>query len=211
VGMKIVTLLVTRSKSCAVKTLHTVLRINIKCIQKQVDNQIAYVNDDPFQKAEMIQNFMKTYDRIIFIDFGVSMDDETITKCFEPHEHVGCLVFPGVKEGVDWDLFKSKVRSDSTEPIEQMGLHFDTEVGMKISNDIYRVKSTEAKAWVMNTKNVMKSLKKSGGGAKVYARMFEKFLEQDVRIYAYTASKLTITYTHECVSNILNAAGVKVN
>jgi len=41
--------------------------------------------------------------------------------------------------------------------------------------------------------------------------MFEKFVEQGVRIYAFTAAKLTMTYTHECVSNILNAAGVKVN
>ena len=208
--MKLATILVTRSKSCHVKTLHTVLRINIKCIQKSIDNEITYVDDEPFQKADMVQKYMKTHDRIIFIDFGISMDDATIAQCFEPHEHVGCLVFPGVKEGVDWELFKSKVKSESTEPIEQMGLTFDTEIGMKISNDIYRVKSTEAKAWMMNTKNVMKTLKKSGG-VKVYAKMFEKFLEQDVRIYAFTASKLTMTYTHECVSNILNAAGVKVN
>lgn len=208
--MKLATILVTRSKSCHVKTLHTVLRINIKCIQKNIDNEITYVDDEPFQKADMVQKYMKTHDRIIFIDFGISMDDATIAQCFEPHEHVGCLVFPGVKEGVDWELFKSKVKSESTEPIEQMGLNFDTEIGMKISDDIYRVKSTEAKAWMMNTKNVMKTLKKSGG-VKVYAKMFEKFLEQDVRIYAFTASKLTMTYTHECVSNILNAAGVKVN
>lgn len=208
--MKIATILVTRSKSCHVKTLHTVLRINIKCIQKSIDNEITYVDDEPFQKADMVQKYMKTHDRIIFIDFGISMDDATIAQCFEPHEHVGCLVFPGVKEGVDWELFKSKIKSESTEPIEQMGLNFDTEIGMKISDDIYRVKSTEAKAWMMNTKNVMKTLKKSGG-IKVYAKMFEKFLEQDVRIYAFTASKLTMTYTHECVSNILNAAGVKVN
>jgi hypothetical protein len=41
--------------------------------------------------------------------------------------------------------------------------------------------------------------------------MFQKFLQQGVRIYAFTAAKLTQTYTHECISNILNAAGVKVN
>lgn len=179
-------------------------------MQKSIDNEITYVDDEPFQKADIVQKYIKTHDRIIFIDFGISMDDATIAQCFEPHDHVGCLVFPGVKEGVDWELFKSKVKSESTEPIEQMGLNFDTEIGMKISNDIYRVKSTGAKAWMMNTKNVIKTLKKSGG-VKIYAKMFEKFLEQDVRIYAFTASKLTMTYTHECVSNILNAAGVKVN
>ena len=209
--MNIVTILVTRSKACHVKTLHTVLRINVQCLQKNINNQITYVDDDPFQKAEAVQKFMKTCDRIIFIDFGISLDDDSIKQCFEPHDTVGCLVFPGVKEGVDWGLFKAKINDGSSEPVTQMGLHFDTEVGMKISEDIYRVKTTEARAWVMNTKNVTKALKKSGDGTKIYAKMFEKFVEQGVRIYAFTASKLTMTYTHECLSNILNAAGVKVN
>ena len=31
------------------------------------------------------------------------------------------------------------------------------------------------------------------------------------KIYVFTASKLTMTYTHECVSNLLNAAGIKAN
>ncbi len=58
--MKLVTLLVTRSKSCSVKTLHTVLRINLTCMQKGVDNEISYVDDDPFLKAEIVERFMKT-------------------------------------------------------------------------------------------------------------------------------------------------------
>jgi hypothetical protein len=210
--MKIVTLLVTRSKSCHVKTLHSVLRINITCLQKGFDNEIAYVDDDPFMKAETIQRYMKSHDRIIFVDFGVGLDDNSIAQCFEKHTNVGCLVFPGVKEGVDWELFKSKVKDGSSEPVGQMGLHFDTEVGMKISDNIYRVDSTNAKAWFMNTKNVIKSIKdKKSSKWTVNPKMFEKFIEQSVRIYAFTAAKLTMTYTHECVSNILNAAGVKVN
>ena len=58
--MNIVTILVTRSKACHVKTLHTVLRINVQCLQKNINNQITYVDDDPFQKAEAVQKFMKT-------------------------------------------------------------------------------------------------------------------------------------------------------
>ena len=68
--MNIVTILVTRSKSCHVKTLHTVLRINVQCLQKNINNQIAYVDDDTFLKAEMVQHYIKNNDRIIFIDFG---------------------------------------------------------------------------------------------------------------------------------------------
>ena len=210
--MKLVTLLVTRSKSCSVKTLHTVLRINLTCMQKGVDNEISYVDDDPFLKAEIIERFMKTHDRIIFVDFGVALDDASVAECFEKHEKVGMVVFPGVKDGIDWGLFKHKIKSGSSEPVEQMGLNFDTDVSMKISDDIYRVKSTQAKAWFMNTKNTIKSIKdKKSGKWVVNPKMFEKFIDQGVRIYAFTAAKLTLTYTHECISNILNAAGVRVD
>jgi hypothetical protein len=210
--MKCATIIVTRSKASCVKTLHAVLRLNIQCLQRKFDNQIVYVNDDPFEKAETVQKCMRTCDRIIFIDFGVGVDDASLSMCLDNHEGVGCLVFPGVKEGVDWGMFKEKLKSESVEPVSQMGLHFDTTVGKKISENIYQVTSTDPKAWIMNTKHVIKSIKdKKTGNWKLSPKMFEKFREQGVRIYAFTASKLTMTYTHECVSNILNAAGVKVN
>jgi hypothetical protein len=210
--MKCVTILTTRSKACHVKTLHAILRLNIRCLRKKIDNQIAYVNDDPYEKAEMVQRFIKTYDRIIFFDFGVGVDDMSLDQCLDKHDGVGCLVFPGVREGIDWTLFKQKVREGSKEPVNQMGLHFDTEIDKKISEDIYSVVKTDAKAWMMNTKNVIKHIKdKKTGNLKIYPKMFDKFREQNVRMYAFTAAKLTMSYTHECVSNILNAAGVKVN
>jgi len=195
-----------------VKTLHAVLRLNMRCLKKSINNQIVYVNDDPFEKVDVIQKCMKTHDRILFIDFGIGTDDETLDHCFEPHDTVGCLVFPGVREGIDWKLFKEKVLGGSDEPVTQMGLHFDTDVAKKISKDIYNVNYTNARAWLMNTKNVIKSIKdKKTGNWKIHPKMFEKFKEQGVRIYAFTAAKLTMTYTHECLSNILNAAGVKIN
>ena len=208
--MKLVTILVTRSKSCHVKTLHAVLRLNIRCLQKKIDNQITYVDDDPYKKAEMVEKCMKTYDRIFFIDFGIGIDDASLDQVMESHEGVGCLVFPGVKEGIDWGMFKEKIRNDTDEPVSQMGLNFDTDVGSAVSKDIRKVDSTSAKVWIMNTKNVTKTLQKNKD-SKISPKMFEKFLRQNVRVYAFTAAKLTMTYTHECVSNILNAAGVKVN
>lgn len=210
--MKLVTILVTRSKACHVKTLHTILRINVKCLEKNVDNKIDYVNDETLEKIEKIQSYMKSHDRIIFIDFGIHMDDESIKQLFEPHDGVGCLVFPAVKDGIDWTLFKQKVRENSAEPVTQMGLHFDTEVGKAVSKDIRKVESTTARAWTMNTKNVLKVIKdKKTGSWKLVPDMFQKLLQQGVKIYAFTPAKLTMTYTHECVSNILNAAGVKLN
>jgi len=207
--MKLSTIVTTRSKSCSVKTLHTILKLNIKCVQKGVHNEITYVDDDPFKKAEIIQKNMKNADRVFFIDFGVSMDEGSINQVLEKHENVGCLVFPAVKEGIDWGLFRHKVKEGSEEPVYQMGLNFDTEITKKVSKDIYAVASTEAKAWVLFPRQVIKCIKDKKGDWKINAKMFEKFKESGVKIYAFTAAKLTITYAHECVSNILNAAGVQ--
>ena len=211
--MKLVTIIVARSKSCSVKTLHSILRLNLRCIQTNINNEIAYVDDDPFKKAEIIQSYMKKCDRILFIDFGIGVDDETLKQCIQPHEGVGCLVFPGVQEGVDWELFKNKINEGSDEPVNEMGLHYDTSVGKKISENIYNVVQTEARCWMMNPSLVIKKIKdKKTGSWKINPNgMFEKLKKQGVKIYAFTASKLTITYAHECISNILNAAGVKVS
>jgi hypothetical protein len=209
--MKITTLIVTRSKSCSVKTLHTILRLNIQCVQNGAQNEIVYVNDDPFEKIDMIQKCLPNCDKLFFIDFGISVDEESIKQIFENHEGVGVLVFPGVKEGIDWGLFKRKVKEGSSEPVSQMGLNFDTEVDKKISKDIYAVTSTQAKSWVMSSKNVIKNTKDKKGKWGLNVKMFEKLKEQKVKIYAFTAAKLTMSYPHECISNILNAAGVKSN
>ena len=184
--------------------------MNLKCIQSKFMNEIVFVDDDPYKKAEAVQRYIKLCDRIFFVDFGVGVDQDSINQVFEKHEGIGCLVFPGVKEGVDWDLFKAKVCNDAQEPVEQMGLHFDTEVSNKISDNIYSVKSTEARVWFINTKTAIKNVKdKKTGNVVIHPKMLEKFKEKGMKIYAFTAAKLAMTYTHECISNILNAAGVK--
>jgi len=213
--MRIATILVTRGKSCHVKTLHTILKFNIRCMKTGTENEVIFVNDEPFEKAEIIYKYLKSHDRIFFVDFGISVDEASLDKVFDKHDGVGCLVFPGVTEGIDWGMFKEKVVSKSKEPVEQIGLHFDTIVANRISDDIYAVNETSAKSWVMMNKNVMKHLKdKKNGAFKIHPRMknmFLKFKEAGIKIHAYTAAKLVMTYSHECVSNILNAAGVKSN
>jgi len=204
--MKFCTLIVTRSKSCSVKTLHTILKMNILCIQNNAQNEILYVNDDSFEKVDAIKKCLARCDRLFYVDFGINVDDESIKQLFQPHEGIGVLVFPGVKDGVDWGIFRHKVKEGSNEPVSQMGLNFDTDVGQKISTDIYKVNKTEARAWVMFSKNTLKKCKKFSA-----SNMFDTMLEQGVKIFAFTAAKLTMTYTHECISNILNAAGVKSN
>ena len=58
--MKFATIIVTRSKSCHVKTLHSILRFNLMCLQKQCENEVVFVNEDPFDKADIIAKYIKT-------------------------------------------------------------------------------------------------------------------------------------------------------
>jgi|TARA_R110000823_G_scaffold215651_1_gene345254 hypothetical protein len=207
--MKFCTIIVTRSKSCAVKTLHTILKFNVHCIRNGAENEIIFVNDDSIDKSKAIEDNITRCDRIFFIDFGIGVDEDSLEQLFKPHENIGFLVFPGVKDGVDWDMFKTKIKNEVDEPVEQMGLNFDTSVGKKISNDIYHVKTTDAKCWFMNCKNVLNGISDKRGKFTINTKYFKQAIEKNVKIYAFTAAKLVITYTHECISSILNAAGVK--
>lgn len=212
--MKLRTIVVTRSGACHVKTLHTILRCNIKSMQTDgVQHEIAFVNDDPYEKSDCIEKSMKTHDRVFFIDFGIHVDDNSLAVVFEPNENMHVIVFPAVMDGIDWTMFKDKVKSGSAEPTRQMGLHFDTDVSSCISENYYNVKSTRAKTWLMMCKPTIKHMKcRRTGDVKIHPKsvtMFEKFKENGVKIAAYTAANIVITYTHECVGNILNSAGIK--
>jgi len=58
--MKFATILVTRGKSCHVKTLHTILRFNLKCLQRgNTENEVVFVTMSPLIKAEIIHKYLK--------------------------------------------------------------------------------------------------------------------------------------------------------
>lgn len=214
--MKLATIIVTRNSSCHVKTLHTILRFNIRCIQNgTVQNEVTFVDDDPHKKSELISRLMKTHERIFFIDFGIHVDDDSLEMVLAKNDNYGVVVFPGVKEGVNWEAFKKKVKEGSTEPVEQMALEFDTDVIASVTEDVYTVKTTSAKSWVMMTKPVLKSIRdRRTGNYRIHPKMdvmFSNFKEQGVRLVAYTAAKLIHTYPHECIGNIINSSGVKAS
>ena len=207
--MKLNTIITIRSKSCHVKTLHTMLRLNILCLERGVQHEISYVNDDAHAKNDIIKRKMKDCDKLFFIEFGIHVDESSLLKIFENHD---CLVFPSASEGIDWEMFKMKVINNIDEPVEQIGLHFDTEIGQKVSDDIYKVIKTNPKSWVVKGPLMHKNLKnKKSPGITLPLRfdeMFERLGKNGMKIYAYSGAKLTVTYPHECLSNILEAAGV---
>jgi len=175
-------------------------------------HNINFVNDDAFERVEVIQRHIKLVDRILFIDYSIFIDPESLEKVFTDFKNSHCLVFPCVKDGVNWGTFQEKAVSESTEPIEQWGLDFDTELGQKIGDSMYWVKKTDPKCWVMETKHVNKILKGRKEPIKLPAKnseIFEKLIANGVKICAWTAARLVVTYPHECLSNILESAGVK--
>ena len=181
-------------------------------MHKGLHHNIIFVDDDPFEKAETIMKQLKIAERLIFIDYSVFVDLDTIDKMSTASfDQCSCMVFPCVKEGIKWDVFKNKV--DTTEPAEQVALEFDTVLGQKVGDSLYKVTSTDPKCWIMDTKPVLRSLRERKGEAiKIPAKnseMFDRFLSRGVKICAYTACRLTVTYPHECLSNILESAGVK--
>jgi hypothetical protein len=213
--MSDITFLITlRNKSMSVKTLHSLLNINIESLRNNKKISITYVNDDPFEKNDAIKKCLKTTSRIVNIDYGVGIDSNTIVKFFQstPAGFNG-VVFPIVVEGIDWGMFSEKVKNGSEEPVSQMGLNFDTEVGKKVNDDFYIVKSTTPSVWMIDTKAILKNMRvKKGEGVSLPVKkteLFKKFEENGIKLCAYVKSKISVTYTHECLGNILNAAGVK--
>ena len=212
--MKLSIIIVTRNSSIAVRTLHNLLNINGFSFTTENNTlELTYVNDDPFEKTKILTKKLKTSDKILFIEYGVSMDINSIKEIFKPLENnADCIIFPCVKPGVNWDMFKNKIKNKTEEPSNQMGLDFDTDVSNKISENYYKVKTTNPKCWIFNSKSIVKHLKeKKGDGLKLPSQneeLFNKILSRSNKVYAYVAANIHITYQHECLSNILNAAGI---
>lgn len=180
------------------------LQLAVKCIQCGHQINIQFVND-----ASNLSKIMKNSERILWIDYGSSLDVDSFDKIFEKTE---ITVFPAVTEGIDWSMFTEKIKSGSTEPVSQMGLNFDTVVDRKISDGLYTVKSTNPSIWVMDCKSVIQKLRDAKGeGLKLpytIEEFFQKCVDKKVKIQAYTKCNVLKHYSHECVGNILEAVGV---
>lgn len=207
--MKVSTVLVTRNKSITVKTLHLLLKLNIICLKTNIQNEINFVNDNPFEISACISKCLKSSDRILFVYYSLFIDENTIIKMLSkfPNGYNG-IVAPAVKEGINWDMFKQKVSEECSEPLEQMGLDFDTEVDRKINDDFWSVKTTNPRAWVIDTKSTIKAIRsKKGDGVTFPVHRDEIF--NKIKICAFVKARVILTYTHECLSNILESAGIK--
>lgn len=171
-------------------------------------HEIAFVNDHTSDRADILNKKIKTGDRILWLDYSVSLDQNSILKIFEVND---TLVFPSVIPKVDWGVFKAKTLSGSTEPANQMGLDFDTEVlkASKDDNTLWTISKTEPKVFCLDSKAVLKCLKNKGTKLSgENSKTFEILLNRKLKMYAYVEAEVILTATYECLGNIINAAGV---
>ena len=202
---------VTRNKSIAGTTLHTMMNMHMQCMVRGHHVEIHFVTD-----KTSLPKMIKSGERIMWLDYGTNIDEASIIKAIEPFEKgVQILVFPAVKEGIDWDRFVKRTREGSTEPVHQRGLVFDTEVGKKIVDDIYDVTKTSSRVWAMDAKPVDKKIR--GGKVPIVLpltnneAMFECLRKEGIKIGVLSTATVICHYVHECLGNILEASGVQVN
>lgn len=200
----------TRNKSITVKTLHSLLKINIFCMQHGDQVLLTYVKDDHFEIQNTINKKIKNVDRLCFIDYSVFIDEDSISKLFGkfPNGYNG-MVLPAVKEGINWDMFREKIAKGSDETVSQMGMEFDTEVDKRIDDDMWSVISTKPRVWIVDTKAAIKALRTKKGEGVTFPLRREEFFNK-IKICAFVKAKVVLTYTHECLSNILESSGVSI-
>jgi hypothetical protein len=202
---------VTRNKSIAGTTLHTMMNMHMQCMVRGLHVEIHFVAD-----KTSLPKMIKTGERIMWLDYGTNIDEASIIKAIEPFEKgVQVLVFPAVKEGIDWDRFVKRTREGSTEPVHQRGLGFDTEVGKKIIDNIYDVTTTSARVWAMDAKPVDKKLRQGKVPINLPltddGEMFKTLINNGIKVGAFTTADVVCHYIHECFGNILEMSGIKLN
>lgn len=209
--------LTTKNKSIYVKTLHTLLGIENICAHANVALDVTFIDDDTVEKIDTLKRISRNADRLAWFDYGVSLNRECIPEIVKKFDGFDAVIFPCAREGVDWEMFKTKVNQGSSEPPSQMGLNFDVDISKKVlvkESDFYEVTKTHAPScWVMDVKRVMKKLKdkkKEFVFPQTVPAFFDKCLARNVKIAAATQAITYKHFTHECVGNIMNMAGLKV-
>ena len=198
---------ITRNKSIAVTTLHSLMNMKMYALHRNEHIEVVYT-----ETLAHLPKLVKSGERIMWFEYGTNLDNETIAKIFNPMEKdVRVIVYPSVTEGVDWEMFKKKTVEGSKEPIYQRGLHFDTEVTKKIAGtELWDVQSTSARVWLMDSKQIDKKLKSSQKNlsCESYESLFSQLKALNIRVAALPSAIVIRHYTYECLGNILEMPGL---
>ena len=201
----------TRNKSISATTLHTMMNLHMLCMQKGQHLEVHFVED-----RSTLPKLIKTGERLFWMDYGTNLNNEILYKVVDPFEKgVQVVVFPSVKEGINWDQFTKKTKDGSSEPAGQRGLTFDTEVGRKLADGLYECENTNARVWAMDTKPVDKKLRGGKEPIKLPLEgppevMFKTLKNIGIKIGVMSEAIVVCHFVHECFGNILEASGVRL-
>lgn len=194
--------IVTRNKALTVTTLHTAMNLHMFCMSNGIQLDINFLTD----KTSLYKQ-MKTCDRLIWIDYGTSVDLETLKKFVGDFpDGYKILVAPCVLEGVDWNLFRKKTLEGNTEPLHQRGLKFDTEYTPGNKQVVDFISSvTDGRVFAIDTKPVLKKLREVDSQYK----SLDHLKKNGVKIGVLRSSPVICHYVYESIGNILESSGVK--
>lgn len=182
---------VTRNRALTASTLQTLVNMNVKCMLRNKNLSIHMMDS-----REGVSKLIEKGETVLFLDYSASIDEEAMEKCFDAFD--GLVVFPGPVEGVDWDQFKRKTLEGSSEPVSQRALKFDIDVG------------ADPSAFVV-------------GGNKFHRKLRDKKLKfptkdtlsklsaHDLHPIVFSKATVTKTFPHECLGNILEVSGVRLD
>ena len=166
---------------------------------------------------ELIKKKLKTADRLGWFEYGSSCNKEELQHMIWKYEKYDGIVFPSVEETINWDQLKTKVKAGSKEAIRQMALDFDTTVTKKVidaEKDLWQVDATDPHIWSIDCKHVLKKLKPKKGPLVIPPNptdFFKLCKKSNVTLAAATRAETYRHFTHECIGNIMNIAGLKVS
>lgn len=200
----------TKNKSISATTLHSAMNIHMLCMMRGIHLEIHFVED-----KSTLPKLIKTGERIFWMDYGTNLNNEILSKVVDPFEKgVNVLVFPSVKEGINWEQFKKKTRAGTSETAGQRGLEFDTTVGKKLADGLYECDKTTARVWVMDAKLVDKKLRGGKDNVKLplddTEAMFTTLSKIGIKIGVASEAIVVCHFVHECFGNILEASGVEL-
>jgi hypothetical protein len=184
-------------------TLHTVLNFGMMCKMYNIQLEVNIVPD-----RTCIQKYLKTCDRLVWIDYGVSIDSQAVAKFSIPFpEGVHVMMIPTVLPNINWDRFKMKTKMGTPEPVNQRGLDFDTAVIE--SKDMFKgvsefVKcSNDGRIVAFDSKPVLKKMTSSVS--------VNKMKEDGIKIGVLNGDSALCHYTYECIGNILETSGITLS
>ena len=197
--------MVTKNKALNTTTVHTAMNLNMLCMSQNITLEIHFVAD-----RSGIQKFMKSSERLLWLDYGVSIDVDTLKKLATEDFPDGykVLVAPCVLEGVNWEMFKKKTLEGSTEPANQRGLAFDTVVVPQKKNAPvaeFVSSTTDCRVFSIECKGVLKKLR----DADAQFKTFDHLKKLGVKIGVLRTSSVLCHYVYESVGNILESSGVR--